>query len=68
MARRKKNDQDDNILNKLDFDANDLIFDQNNRYNKMLSEDFTLGFVKYLHESAKTWEGGYQLIKQYVLY
>ena len=55
------------ILNKLDFDANDLIVDQNNQYNKRLSEDFTLGFVKYLLESTKTWKEGYQLIKQYVL-
>ena len=63
MATKKKNDQYDSILNKLGFDAND----QNNQYNKILSEDFTLGFVKYLLESTKTWEEGYQLIKQYVL-
>ena len=43
-----------------------LIVDQNNQYNKILSEYFTLGFVKYLLESSKTWEEGYQLIKQYV--
>ena len=36
---------------------------QNNQQNKILSEDFTLGFVKYLLESTKTWEEGYQLIK-----
>ena len=64
---KKKNDQYDSILNKLGFDANDLIVDQNNQYNKILSEVFTLGFVKYLHESTKTWEEGYQLTKQYVL-
>ena len=64
MATKKKNDQYDSILNKLGFDANDLIVDQNNQYNKILSEDFTLGFVKYLRESTKTWEEGYQLIKQ----
>ena len=29
MATRKKNDQYDSILNKLGFDANDLIVDQN---------------------------------------
>ena len=62
--RKKKNDQYDSILNKLGFDANDLIVDQNNQYNKILSEDFTLGFVKYILESTKTWEEGYQ---QYVL-
>ena len=63
MATKKKNDQYDSILNKLSFDANDLIVDQNNQYNKILSEDFTLEFVKYLLESTKTWEEGYQLIK-----
>ena len=67
MATRKKNDQYDSILNELGFDANDLIVGKNNQYNKILSEDFTLGFVKYLLESTKTWEEGYQLIKQYVL-
>ena len=56
MATKKKNDHYDSILNKVGFDANDLIVDQNNQYNKILSEDFTLGFVKYLHESTKTWE------------
>ena len=66
MSTRMKNDQYDCILNKLGFDANNLIVDQNNQYNKILSGDFTLGFVKYLHESTKTWEEGYQLIKQYV--
>ena len=55
---KKKNDQCDSILNILGFDANDLIVDQNNQYNKILSEDFTLGFVKYLHESTKIWEEG----------
>ena len=64
---KKENDQYDSILNKLGFDANDLIVDQNNQYNKISSGDFTLGFVKYLLESTKTWEEGYQLIKQYVL-
>ena len=63
MATKKKNDQCDSILNKLGFVSNDLIFDQNNQYNKILSEDFTLGFIKYLLESTKTWEEGYQLIK-----
>ena len=67
MATEKKNDQYDSILNKLGFDANDLIVDQNNQYNKILSEDFTLGFVKYLLASTKTWEEGYQFIMQYVL-
>ena len=67
MATKKKNDQYDYILNKLRFDASDLIVDQNNQYNKISSEDFTLGFVKYLLKSTKTWEEGYQLIKQYVL-
>ena len=67
MTTKKKNDQYDSILNKLGFDANDLIVDQNNQYNKILSEDFTLGFVKYLLASTKTWEEGYQLIMQYVL-
>ena len=67
MATKKKNDQYVSILNKLGFDANELIADQNNQYNKILSEDFTLAFVKYLLESTKTWEEGYQLIKQYVL-
>ena len=57
----------DSILNKLGFDANDLLVDQNNQYNKILSEDFTPGFVKYLLESTKTWEEGYMLIKQYAL-
>ena len=47
MATRKKNDQYDSILNKLGFDGNDLIVDQNNQYNKILSEDFTLGFRPY---------------------
>ena len=56
MVMKKKNDLYDIILNKLDFDANDLIVDQNNQYNKTLSEDFTLGFVKYLLESTKTCE------------
>ena len=56
MSTKKKNDQYDSILNKLGFDANNLIVDQNNQYNKILSEDFTLGFVKYLLESTKTWE------------
>ena len=55
MATKKKNDQYDIILNKLGFDANDLIVDQNNQYHKILSEGFTLGFIKYLHESTKTW-------------
>ena len=32
--QKKKNDQYDSILNKLGFDANDLIVDQNNRYKK----------------------------------
>ena len=41
MATKKKNDQYDSILNKLVFDANDLIVVQNNQYNKILSEDFT---------------------------
>ena len=67
MATKKKNDQYDSILNKLGIDANDLIVDPNNQYNKILSEDFTLGFVKYLLESTKTWEEGSQLIQQYVL-
>ena len=67
MAMKKKNDQYDSILNKLGFDANDLIVDQNKKYNKILSEDFTLGFVKYFLESTKIWEEGYQLIKQCVL-
>ena len=48
MATKKKKDQYDSILNKLGFDANDLIVDQNN--HKILSDDFTLGFVKYLHD------------------
>ena len=59
MATKKKNDQYDSILNKLGFDANDLIVDQNNQYNKILSEDFTLGVVEYLLESTKTWGKGY---------
>ena len=63
MATKKKNDLYDIILNKLGFDAVDLIVDHNYQYNKILSEDFTLGFVKYLLESTKTWEEGYQLIK-----
>ena len=67
MATKNKNDQYDSILNKLGVDANELIVDQNNQYYKILSEDFTLGFVKYLLESTKTWEDGCQLIKQYVL-
>ena len=46
MATKKKNDQHDNILNKLGFNANDLIVDLNNQYNKILSKDFILGFVK----------------------
>ena len=54
MATKKKNEQYDSILNKLGSDANDLIVDQNNQYNKILSEDFALGVVKYLHESTKT--------------
>ena len=62
MVSRKngneKEDQYDSIWNKLGFDANDLIVDQNNQYNQILSEDF-----KYLLESTKTWEEGYQLIK-----
>ena len=62
MATKKKNDQHESILNKLGFDANDLIVDQNNQYNKILSENFTLGIVKYLLKSTKTWEEGYQLI------
>ena len=45
MATKKKNDQYDSILNKLGFDANNLIVDQNNQYNKILSEDFTLGLI-----------------------
>ena len=60
MATKKKNDQYDGNLNKLGFHANDLIVDQN---NKILSEDFTLGFVKYLLESTKTWKEGYQVTK-----
>ena len=56
IATKKKNDQYDIILNKLGLDATDLIVDQNNQYNKILSADFTLGFVKYLLESTKTWE------------
>ena len=63
MATKKKNDQYDSILNKLGFNANDLIVARNNQYNKILSEDFTVGFVKYLLESTKTWEEGYQHIK-----
>ena len=63
MATKKKNDQCDSILNKLGFDAKDLIVDQNNQYNKILSEEFTHGIVKYLHKSTKRWEEGYQLIK-----
>ena len=66
MATKKKNDQYDSILNKLGFDANNLIVDQNNQYNKILSEDFTHGFVKYLVESTKTWEE-ISSLKQYVL-
>ena len=62
MTTKKKNDQYDSILDKLGFDANDLIVDQNNQYNKILSENFTLGFVKYVLVSAETWEEGYQLI------
>ena len=46
---KKKHDQYNSI-----FDANNLIVDQNTQYNKILSEDFTLGFVKYLIESTKT--------------
>ena len=45
MATKKKNDQNDSILNKLGFDANDLNVDQNNQYNKILSEDFTRGLL-----------------------
>ena len=63
MASKRKNNQYDSILNKLGFDANDLFVDQNNQYNKILSEDLALGFVKYLLQSTKTWEEGYQLIK-----
>ena len=54
MTTKKKNDQYDSILNKLGFDTNDLIVDQNNQYNNILSEDFTHVFVKYLLESTKT--------------
>ena len=60
---QRKNDQYDSILNKLGFVDNDLFVDQNNQYNKILSGHFTLGFVKYLLESTKTREEGYQLIK-----
>ena len=63
MATKKKKNWYDSILSKLRFDANGLIVDKNNQYNKILSEDFILGFVKYLLESTKTWEEGYQLIK-----
>ena len=63
MATKNKHYQYNSFLNELGFDANDLIVDQFNQYNKILSEDFTLGFVKYLLESTKTWEEGYQLIK-----
>ena len=55
-GNEKEEYQYDSILNKLGFDANNLIVDQNNQYNKTLSEDFTLRFVKYLLESTKTWE------------
>ena len=48
MAKKNQNDHYDSILTKLGFDANDFIVDQNNEYNKISSEDFTLGFVKYL--------------------
>ena len=62
MAKKNQNDHYDSILTKLGFDANDFIVDQNNEYNKISSEDFTLGFVKYLLGSTKTWEV-YQLIE-----
>ena len=44
MAKKNQNDHYDSILTKLGFDANDFIVDQNNEYNKISSEDFTLGF------------------------
>ena len=51
MAKKNQNDHYDSILTK-----------QNTEYNKISSEDFTLGFVKYLLGSTKTWEEVYQLI------
>ena len=63
MAKKNQNDHYDSISTKLGFDANDFIVDQNNEYNKISSEDFTLGFVKYLLGSTKTWEEVYQLIE-----
>ena len=62
-AKKNQNDHYDSILTKLGFDANDFIVDQNNEYNKISSEDFTLGIVKYLLGSTKTWEKVYQLIE-----
>ena len=59
MAKKNQNDHYDGILTKLGFDANDFIVDQNNEYNKISSEDFTLSFVKYLLGSTKTWEEVY---------
>ena len=56
MAKKNQYDHYDIILTKLGFDANDFIVDQNNEYNKISSADFTLGFVKYLLGSTKTWE------------
>ena len=56
MATKNKNDQYNSIFNKLGFDANNLIVDQNYQFYKVLSEDFTPGLVKYLLESTKTWE------------
>ena len=63
MAKKNQNDHFDRFLTKLGFDANDFIVDQNNEYNKISSEDFTFGFVKYLLGSTKTWEEVYQLIE-----
>ena len=42
-----------------------IIVDQNNQYIKILSEDFTLGFVKYLLKHGKK---DFSSLKQYVLY
>ena len=44
MAKKNQKDHYDSILTKLGFDANDFIVDQNNEYNKISSEDFTLWF------------------------
>ena len=58
MAPKKKNHQ---------YDANDLIVDQNNQYNKILSEDFTLGLLNIYLNLLKHGKKDISSIKQYVL-